>query len=284
MNSSAKPLVHVVVGPTASGKTTRAIELALQWNTEVINADARQVYKEMNIGVARPFPHEIEAVPHHLIAHRSIHLDYSAAAYAVEAKPLLDSLLQSHGSAVLVGGSGLYIQALLEGLDNLPTTPPEVRTHFQTIFEQEGLISLQQRVAAKDPVYFAQVDSQNPRRLLRALEVMEVSGKPYTEHLTKMKKKESLYPVLYHRLQPEREELNQRIASRVRHMIEQGLEAEVRTLYPFKHLNALKTVGYREFFDAWDGLHPSDTIEKRMIDHTRQYARRQETWFKKYAL
>lgn len=275
------PTVHAVVGPTASGKTAWGIQMALQLQTEIINADARQVYAEMRIGVARPSEEELSSVPHHLMGHRSIHQPYTASDYAREAREALQHVVAKTGTAVVVGGSGLYLLAALEGLDEVPPTPPEVRAHWEEVFAAEGLEGLQRRVAERDPHYWATVDQKNPRRLLRALEVMEQTGSTYSE-LRRGRAGDRPYAVTYHRLVPDRAALRQRIERRVVAMAEDGLVEEVRSLEPFRELPALQTVGYREFYQTWDAGGSDQTALDLVALRTAQYARRQETWLNKY--
>lgn len=281
VESNLVPVVHAVVGPTASGKTAWGIQLAQKLQTEIVNADARQVYAEMSIGVARPSEDELRAVPHHLIAHRSIHQPYTAADYAREARAALLDVVTRTGTAVVVGGSGLYLLAALEGLDDVPPTPPELRARWEEVFAAEGLEGLQRRVAERDPDYWATVDQKNPRRLLRALEVMEQTGTTFSE-LRRGRVGERPFAVEYHRLIPERAELRERIERRVVAMVEAGLIEEVRQLEVHRALPALQTVGYREFYQTWEaGGTDQDAVELVAL-RTAQYARRQETWLNKY--
>jgi tRNA dimethylallyltransferase len=276
-----KPVVHAVVGPTASGKTAWAIRLAHELGTEIVNADSRQVYAELNIGVARPSPDELAAVPHHLVGHRSIHEPYTAFDYAEEANAAVQDVIRRTGTAVVVGGSGLYLKAALEGLDPVPPTPPDVRARWQSVWENEGLEGLQVRVAQQDPAFWATVDQKNPRRLLRALEAMEVSGKPFSAWHTGAPEPRD-FAVSTHRLVPERAELRLRIAQRVDVMEKEGLVEEVRALAPFQALQALQTVGYREFYETWERGGTTQEALEWVVVHTAQYARRQETWLNKY--
>lgn len=276
-----RPVVHAVVGPTASGKTAWAIDFALKSNTEIINADARQVYREMAIGVARPSDEELQSVPHHLVAHRSILNPYTAADYAREALDSLTDVIQRTGTAVVVGGSGLYLLAALEGLDDLPPTPESLRQLWTDIFEREGLEGLQRRVAERDPEYWSVVDQKNPRRLLRALEVMDQTGAPYSA-LRQGRATQRPFSVHYHRLLPDRLDLRTRIADRVERMAQAGLIDEVRALEMHQNLPALQTVGYREFYQTWErGGSDREALDLVAL-RTAQYARRQETWLNKY--
>jgi tRNA dimethylallyltransferase len=235
----------------------------------------------MRIGVARPSEEELNAVPHHLMGHRSIHQPYTAADYAREAREALQHVVAKTGTAVVVGGSGLYLLAALEGLDEVPPTPPEVRAHWEDVFAAEGLQGLQRRVAERDPDYWATVDQKNPRRLLRALEVMEQTGSTYSE-LRRGRAGDRPFAVAYHRLVPDRTALRQRIERRVVAMAEAGLVEEVRSLEPFRDLPALQTVGYREFYQTWDAGGSDQTALDLVALRTSQYARRQETWLNKY--
>ena len=272
------PLV-TVVGPTAIGKTAFSIELAKHWETEIISADSRQFYKEMSIGTAVPSPEELGQVPHHFIQHLSIQSDYSAAQFAQDALPTAKKILKSTGRALVVGGSGLYTDALLKGLNDFPRIPSKIRNELRKRLELEGLESLQDELKKVDPDYAKQVDLQNPVRLLRALEVFHSSGQPFSGFLKGAKA--FLPDPLYIGVVAPRENIYQRIEERVNLMIEQGLVEEARSVYPYKNLNALNTVGYKELFSFFDG---NSTLEEAIAEikqNTRRFAKRQLTWYRK---
>lgn len=269
----------VVVGPTAGGKTAHAIGLAQYHQCEIVSFDSRQFYRELNIGVARPEPHELAAAKHHFIASHSIHEPLSAGKYAEQAWPLLLQLLEKNQHLVLVGGSGLFLKVLLDGVDPLPHDE-SVRLELNQIFETVGLQELQLELQKKDPEYANQVDLQNPHRVMRALEVIRISGQKFSD-LRTQNKKSLPFDVEYHYVLPEKEILHERIDLRVDKMIDQGLTDEAMAMYELKDLQALNTVGYKEIFEHHQGLHTfSEAIEWIKI-HTKQYAKRQITWFNK---
>jgi tRNA dimethylallyltransferase len=270
----------VVAGPTAVGKTAVAIHLAKQLNTEIINADSRQVYKEMTIGTAVPSLHEQAEVRHHLLCHRSIHESYNASRYEQEVITFLDEWFKTHDDIIMVGGSGMYIDAVCRGIDDLPTIDPDVRRRIQEEFQQWGLDTMKSRLHKIDPDYYDKADLNNPKRILKALEVAEMTGKPYSSFLTGSDKIRIFEPVKIG-LDLPRPELHERINQRVDWMIENQLLEEARSLFEYRHLNALNTVGYKELFAYFEGrCSLSEAIEK-IKAHTRQYARRQLTWFRK---
>ncbi|MBR9923102.1 MAG: tRNA (adenosine(37)-N6)-dimethylallyltransferase MiaA [Bacteroidetes bacterium] len=272
----------VIGGPTASGKTAAAIKLAQHFETEIVSADSRQVFREMTIGTAVPDPEELRAAPHHLIQTRSVQEDYSVGAYVREALPILDQIFEKNDYAVLAGGSGLYIKGVCEGLDDFPKVPESLRTELRQKFEIEGLEWLQKAVQETDPKYFAQVDQQNPVRLLRALEVSKASGKAYSTFRQGQKADRPFTPV-YMRLEIERTRLYERINRRVDLMLEKGLLEEVRQLFPLRHLTALQTVGYQEFFEFLEGKINLETAIELVKRNSRRYAKRQRTWFRRKA-
>jgi tRNA dimethylallyltransferase len=249
-------------------------------NTEIISADSRQVFCEMRIGTARPSPEELAAVPHHLIAHHAITDPYDAARFAEEAEVVLNTLFKSHPYAVLCGGSGLYVKALLEGFDDMPEVTPEVRDAIKAAYTTHGITWLQQEVAAGDPDYYGQVDRNNPQRLMRALEVIRGTGQPFSS-FRKQSRKELPYRVVKIGLTLEREELYQRIDKRIDAMIAEGLWKEAEVLYPHRKINALQTVGYKEVFDCLDGKYDRAEAIHKMKQNSRNYAKRQLTWFRR---
>ncbi|MFD2920493.1 tRNA (adenosine(37)-N6)-dimethylallyltransferase MiaA [Terrimonas rubra] len=269
-----------MAGPTAVGKTAAAIQVAQQLNAEIISADSRQCFRELDIGVARPAAEELQAVPHHFIASHSIHQAVTAADFEQYALDKTAQLFRKNNYVVMVGGTGLYIKAFIEGLDLIPDIPADLRQAIITQYNQQGLSWLQQQVAAKDPLYYATGEIQNPQRLMRALEVITATGTSITQFQTR-KKQTRPFNIIRFGLELPREQLVQRINERVDRMMEQGLLSEVEQLLPYRHLNALQTVGYKELFDYMDGLLSLPEAVERIKINTRQYAKRQMTWFKR---
>lgn len=274
--------VIIIAGPTAVGKTAAAIDLARQLNTEIISADSRQCFKELNIGVARPSEEELAAVPHHFIASHSIHDEISAASYEEFALQKTNELFQQHDYVVMVGGTGLYIKAFCEGLDAIPAIDPAIRNEIVNSYEQNGLSWLQEQVKVKDPLFFSQGEIQNPQRLMRALEVAEATGQSVLS-FHKGQKAARDFNILKAGLELPRPVLNERINNRVDQMMQQGLLEEVKKLLRYKQLNALQTVGYKELFAYLDGEISLEKAVEQIKTNTRQYAKRQMTWFKKDA-
>lgn len=273
--------IFVIQGPTASGKTSLAIALARHYQTEIISFDSRQFYKELAIGVARPTAEELQQVPHHFIASHSIKNPLNAAQFAAEAQPILEKLLDEKGAAVLVGGSALFADALLLGLDPLPHDA-DVQAKWQKIFEQDGLEALQKALLRQDPDFYQEVDVMNPLRLIRALVIEELTGKSNCE-LRKGAKKD---PENLHRFYIDwpRQELYERINWRVDQMVLEGLEQEAASFYPdFKSSTALQTVGYQEFFTFFNGVYAKEEALDKIKQHSRNYAKRQLTWLSRYA-
>ena len=262
------------------GKTAAAIQVAQQLNAEIISADSRQCFRELDIGVARPAAEELQAVPHHFIASHSIHQAVTAADFEQYALDKAAQLFRKNNYVVMVGGTGLYIKAFIEGLDLIPDIPADLRQEIITQYNQQGLSWLQQQVAAKDPLYYATGEIQNPQRLMRALEVITATGTSITQFQTR-KKQTRPFNIIRFGLELPREQLVQRINERVDRMMEQGLLSEVEQLLPYRHLNALQTVGYKELFDYMDGLLSLPEAVERIKINTRQYAKRQMTWFKR---
>lgn len=271
----------VIGGPTASGKTALAVKLALEHGAEVFSADSRQIYRELNIGVARPTEEEMQGVPHHFINCVSIHEDYSVGRYEAELLAALETYYQNHVTAILVGGTGLYLKAITHGIDSFPDIPEEINAQLQTEWESSGLEPLTEELLQKDPDTYATLDLQNPRRVLRALAVIRATGQPFSAFKSG-ENKERPFSIDYHILQPDREQLYDRINRRVDHMMELGLLEEARTLYPFRHLKALETVGYSELFDYFDSTSTLAEAVDKIKQHTRNYAKRQITWFRRY--
>lgn len=272
--------IYFVVGPTAVGKTSFAIQLAKYLNTEIISADSRQFFREMNIGTAIPSEEELGQVKHHFIANLSIHETYNVSSFEQDALSLCYKLFQSKDSVVVVGGSGMYLDALAYGIDDLPDASLELRMDLKRLYDKEGIEALQEKLEKLDPVFYAEIDKQNPKRLLRALEVCLTSGKPYSELRLGQKKKRD-FTIRWIGLEQDRAALNERINKRVDLMLEAGLLDEVKQLYPFKRMNALNTVGYKEFFAWLDGGESCEWAVEKVKTNSRRYAKRQMTWFRK---
>jgi tRNA dimethylallyltransferase len=271
----------VIAGPTAVGKTDFAINLAQKLETEIISCDSRQIFKEIKIGTARPSDEELKKVKHHFIASHSIFDYYNASMYEVEALKLTEKLFSKYDNLILAGGSGLYINALLFGIDDLPTIDPNLRHELQIKFETEGIESIRLMLKSLDPAYYKKVDLKNHKRILKALEVSIQTGKPYSSFLTGQKKKRNFeYQIIV--LNRDRQILHQRINQRVDIMIDNGLLEEAKSLFQYRYLSPLKTVGYRELFDYFDGKTDLKTAIDLIKRNTRRYARKQITWFKKY--
>lgn len=280
----------VVVGPTAIGKTAEAIRLAKALKTEIISADSRQCYKELNIGVARPSLEELNSVKHHFIANHSIHETITAASFANEAWTYLKQIFETHDDAVVCGGTGLYIKALIEGLDDIPEIDPSIRKGVIELYEQEGIEALRNKLLNLDPAFASHGDINNPARMMRALEVIQGTGKSIhsfqkkkeSEHIDKSLDDKSSISVKfsYRVMEMPREELYKRIDTRVDEMVKSGLEEEVKSLIPYQHLPAMQTVGYKEFFDFFDGKISREEAIEKIKQHTRNYAKRQMTWWR----
>lgn len=273
-------LLVVIGGPTASGKTHVAATLAKHFGTEVISGDSRQFYQAMRIGTARPTEEELLGVKHHFLGHLELKETWSAGEFARQAEPILQALLAKHGLAVLVGGSGLYTDALCNGLDTMPLANHAVRENLQHRFQQHGLHHLLAELDRLDPAIAQVIDRNNPHRVIRALEVCLVSGRPYSEQCHGTRHRNDLR-VLHIALHLPRTELYARIDARVDRMVADGLEEEARALLPFRELNALRTVGYREFFEHFDGKNSRDEAITLIKQHTRNYAKRQLTWLRR---
>lgn len=272
--------LYIVVGPTASGKTEFAIKLAQILNCEIVSADSRQIFKEMNIGVARPSEEELRTIPHHLVAVWSIKEEYNVARYENEAITTIDNLFLKYDNLVLCGGSGLYVNAVINGIDIMPNTPLNLRQSLQNELEKKGLESLLEELRVKDEEYYKEVDKQNSRRVLRALEVIRLTNKPFSSFRKNQNIKRN-FDIKIIGLERNREKLVDRINKRVDLMIESGLVSEAEELMPFNSCNALATVGYRELFDYFDKKTTLNEAIELIKIHTRQYAKRQMTWFRK---
>jgi tRNA dimethylallyltransferase len=277
------PTVYIVVGPTAVGKTNYAIELAQKLQTEIISADARQCYQELNIGVARPSLEELATVPHHFIASHSIQENLNAGTFEAYALKKVTELLAKFGSVVMVGGTGLYIKAFVEGMDQIPAIDPAVRSQIQEEIALKGMDWLQAQVKTLDPDYWASADQgeqQNTQRLSRALEVVTGTGQSILsfQHQSKKTRPFNIQKI---GLEMPREQLYDRINQRVEQMVNMGLEEEVSALRPHFDLNALQTVGYQEWLPFFEGQQSKAAVIQAIQQNTRHYAKRQMTWFKK---
>jgi tRNA dimethylallyltransferase len=272
--------VIVIAGPTAVGKTAVALQLAKHFQTEIISADSRQCFKELNIGVARPSPIELNQVPHHFIASHSIHEEVTAASFEQFALKKAKDLFQHKDVVVMVGGTGLYIKAFCEGLDRIPEIEPGIRDQVIEQYNTKGIGWLQQQLKEKDPEFYAKGEIQNPQRSMRALEVMEATGRSILNFRNTGKEQRD-FSIMKIGLELPRQQLIEQINNRVDQMMEAGQLEEVKELLPFRHLNALQTVGYAELFDYLDNKIPLHEAIERIRINTRQYAKRQMTWFKK---
>lgn len=274
--------IWLIVGPTASGKTELSLEMAKKLDCPILSADSRQIYIEMNIGTAKPTSEILKKQKHYFINHISIKEKYDVNTYETESKHLLEKLFETNKHVVIVGGTGLYIKALTEGLDPLPDSQIHVRKFYENLLKEKGIESIQHLLFEKDKAYYNKIDIHNPRRILRALEVIEITGMPISEQLTGIQKKLP-YHIHEYYLCPDRHILYKNINDRVDEMIQLGLEDEVKNLLPFKEFQALQTVGYQEFFQYFEAnLSKMEAIEK-IKQHSRNYAKRQITWFNKFS-
>ncbi|MDD2576729.1 MAG: tRNA (adenosine(37)-N6)-dimethylallyltransferase MiaA [Bacteroidales bacterium] len=279
MKVNNKKLI-VLTGPTAVGKTKEAINLAKALNTEIISADSRQFYKELNIGVATPSKEELEEVKHHFIGHISIHNNYNVGLFEKDALERIDLLFKTYDTIVLTGGSGMYIDVVCNGMDSLPDVDIEIRNELNRIFKEEGISVLQEELKEKDIEYHNIVDTKNHIRLIRALEVIRQTGKTFSFYRTNQKTQRD-FQIVKFALQRERSELIERIDKRVDLMIESGLLEEAKEVYPYKNLSALNTVGYKELFKYFDNQISFQQAIEDVKTNTRRYAKRQMTWFRK---
>ncbi|RZK50461.1 MAG: tRNA (adenosine(37)-N6)-dimethylallyltransferase MiaA [Pedobacter sp.] len=277
--SKPKTLI-TIVGPTAIGKTALAIQIAQQLNTEIISADSRQFFKELSIGTAKPSPAELAAVPHHFIDSHSVQTFFSTGDFEVEALQVIDQLFKKHDTLICVGGSGLYIDALIKGLDELPEIDLSIREQLNHKLETEGILSIQKQLADLDPEYYQRVDQSNPQRMIRGLEMILSTGIKLSSLLTNQVK-ERPFNIIKIGLNTDRALLYERINARVDQMMELGLLNEVKSLIQLRHLNALQTVGYAELFAYLDGECTLAEAVDKIKQNTRRFAKRQITWFKR---
>jgi len=278
--SAGRKTMIVVAGPTAVGKTAVAIQLAKHFATSIISADSRQCYKELNIGVARPSEQELAAVNHYFIASHSIQDEITAAGFEQYALQKATELFQQQDTVVMVGGTGLYIKAFCEGLDLIPAVDPAIREQIISNYNSKGLVWLQEQVQQKDPAFYTSGEIQNPQRMMRALEVLESTGQSVLS-FRKGEKTQRDFNIIKIGLELPKEELHQRIHTRVDQMMQAGQLEEVKGLIPYKHLNALQTVGYKELFEYLEETISMEKAVEQIKINTRQYAKRQMTWFKK---
>lgn len=279
MTMSTKHLI-VIVGPTGSGKSDLAIEIAERYGAPIISTDSRQFYRGIPIGTAQPDAEQLQRVEHHFIASHDLKQEFNCGAYETEALAKLAELYRKHDVVVAVGGSGLYIKALCEGMDSLPEAEPELREELAWRLRSEGLASLCEELRQRDPAYYEEVDRNNPARVLRALEVCISTGLPYSSMRTG-EKRQRPFNIIKLGIDMERERLYERINRRVDVMMQMGLEQEARAVYHLRTLNSLQTVGYREMFDYFDGTISRDEAIELIKRNSRRYAKRQMTWFRR---
>lgn len=279
MTTSTERLV-VIVGPTGSGKTDLSIRIALHYGAPILSTDSRQMYRGMPVGTAQPTFEQLQAVEHHFIASHDIGDNLSCGEYETQAIACLEKLFAEHDCVVAVGGSGLYVKALCEGMDDLPQADENLRRELAVRLEAEGLEALAAQLGTLDPDYYEAVDRNNPARVVRALEVCLQTGRPYSQLRTGMRRKRG-FDIVKVGVDLPREALYERIDRRVDRMLADGLEAEARAMYSYRHLNALQTVGYREFFDYFDGRISYDQAVELIKRNSRRYAKRQLTWFRR---
>jgi tRNA dimethylallyltransferase len=269
-----------IIGPTAIGKTALSIKLAQHFNSEIISADSRQFYKELNIGTAVPSKEELSAAPHHFIQHQSITKNYNVGDFEREAISKIEQLHKANPIVIMVGGSGLYVKAVTKGLDYFPEVDAAIRTQLNNQFEEKGIIPLQEQLKTLDSKGYKTIATDNPKRVIRALEICIGTGKPYSSFLTNPEKNRK-FKTISIGLDAERSIIYDRINQRVDVMLENGLLEEVETLIPHKHLNALNTVGYKELFDYFEGNSTLEFATSEIKKNTRRFAKRQLTWFRK---
>lgn len=280
MNNTTCPTLIILLGPTGIGKTALSIKIANHFQTEIISCDSRQLFKEMQIGTAVPEAEILKQIPHHFIQSNSIFGNYNAARFETEVLERLHKLFAVHPVALMTGGSMLYIDVVCKGIDDLPDVDPELRATLMERMKQEGIERLRAELKLLDPVYYHEVDLRNPVRIVHALEICYTTGKPFSAQRTKTVKPRD-FNILKIGLNRDRTELYDRINSRVDEMMAAGLEGEARSLYPFRELNTLNTVGYRELFDYFDGNCSREKAIEKIKANSRKYARKQLTWFRK---
>lgn len=271
----------ILTGPTASGKTDISIKLAQHWKTEIISCDSRQMYREMSIGTAKPDMDQLNKIPHHLIGNLSIRDYYSAYRFEQDVTDLLKHLFLKHSIVIMTGGTGLYMDAIINGIDDIPDPDPEIRAMLKQRYDTDGLGSLLSELSQLDPAFYAKVDKSNPARVMRGLEVCLTTGRTFSSFRIKQAVNHD-FDIILIGLELPREELYERINLRVDQMIEKGLVEEAKALYPLRHLNGLNTVGYRELFEMFDGSIDLEEAIRLIKRNTRHYAKRQITWNNRY--
>ena len=269
-------------GPTTSGKTALAISIARKLNAEIVSADSRQFFKELTIGTAKPDKHELSLVKHHFIDSHSVSEEFNAADYAIAATNTINKLFETSNHVVMVGGSGLFIDAVIKGFDELPASDEQVRAELQDRLSNEGIEALQEQLKQLDPASYGKIDIKNHRRLLRALEVCIIAGQPYSNLIGKERKSTNEWSTIMVGIEHAREDLYRRIDERTDIMIASGLKEETESVLAYRSKNALRTVGYTEMFDHLDGTINMEETQKLISQHTRNYAKRQMTWFNRY--
>jgi len=279
MNMNTKILI-IVLGPTAIGKTSLSIQLAKHFNTEIVSADSRQFYKELLIGAAPPSAKELSEVKHHFIQHLSVSQDYNVGKFEEDAILKIEKLFTNKDKVIMVGGSGLYIDAICKGFDKMPETPSEIREEIISLYKKNGIDFLQNELQQKDPVFYNEVDRNNPQRLMRALEVIYSTKKTFSSFRNKKDKKRN-FKIIKIGLETDRELLYNRINQRADIMMENGLLQEVKSLTHFKNKNSLQTVGYKELFEHLEGNITMEEALNKIKQNSRRFAKRQITWFKK---
>ena len=275
-----KKTLIVITGPTAVGKTALCLEIAKHFDIPIINADSRQIYKELKIGTASPTSEQMQQVPHYFVGSLSLNDYYSASLFEQQVLECLEQQFQTKDSVLLSGGSMMYIDAVCDGIDDIPTIDDETRALMKKRLAEEGLEALVKELKSLDPEYYEIVDRQNPRRVVHALEICTMTGKTYTS-FRKREKRQRPFRIIKIGLNRPREELYRRINQRVDEMMQQGLLEEAKSLYPMRQMNALNTVGYKELFDYLEGRWPLEEAVERIKGNTRRYARKQLTWYKK---
>ncbi len=274
-----KKLLVFVVGPTAIGKTSTAIDLAIYFNTDIVSCDSRQFFKEMNIGTAKPSPNEIKKIKHHLVGNISVNQNYNISEFINDADSILKSILDKKNIAILVGGSGLYIESLIFGIDEIPKVSTDLRNRLNNDLKNNGIKFMQDWLKKIDPEIFNKIDKKNPRRVIRALEICFTSKKKYSQIINKTKKTPK-YDFLCIGLDCNRKELYEVINKRVDDMVANGLVGEVKSLYKFRGSNALNTIGYKEIFEYLQGKDSLENCIEKIKVNSRRYAKRQLTWFR----
>lgn len=273
-------ILIVLLGPTGVGKTDVSIKLAEQLNCEIISADSRQFFSEMRIGTAVPSDYQLNAIKHHFIQFLSVETYYSASRFERDVLELLPRLFTSSNIVLMTGGSGMYIDAVCNGIDDIPDVDPVIRQKYNTVYSGEGIEGLRVALKLLDPEHYANVDLKNHKRIIRALEICETTGRPYSSFLKKQKNQRN-FRILKIGLERSREDLYNRINARVDTMIDMGLEEEAKSLVKYRNMNALNTVGYREFFDFFDKKYSKDKAIELIKRNSRRYAKRQTTWWSK---